>query len=76
MAAALLDERDELRGLLDAYQAKAARLGAAEDTGLAMLYQQARDLLWAAPCDLRVAAAAVTHYQQAILMLSRGRRLQ
>ena len=75
-AAALLDERDELRGLLDAYQAKAARLGAAEDTGLAMLYQQARDLLWAAPCDLRVAAAAVTHYQQAILMLSRGRRLQ
>jgi len=75
-AAALLDERDELRGLLDAYQAKAARLGAAEDTGLAMLYQQARDLLWAAPCDLRVAAAAVTHYQQAILTLSGGRRPQ
>jgi hypothetical protein len=75
-AATLLDKRDELRGLLDAYQAKAARLGAAEDTGLAMLYQQARDLLWAAPCDLGVAAAAVTHYQQAILTLSRGRRSQ
>ena len=75
-AATLLDKRAELRGLLDAYQAKAARLGAAEDTGLAMLYQQARDLLWAAPCDLGVAAAAVTHYQQAILTLSRGRRSQ
>src|SRR6516225_10887232 len=75
-AAALLDERDELRGLLDAYQAKAARLGAAEDTGLAMLYQQARDLLWTAPCDLAVAAAAVTHYQQAILTLNGGRQPQ
>jgi hypothetical protein len=75
-AAALLEKRDELRGLLDAYQAKAARLGAAEDTGLAMLYQQARDLLWAAPCDLGVAAAAVTHYQQAILTRGGGRRPQ
>jgi hypothetical protein len=75
-AAALLDEREELRGLLDAYQAKSVRLGAAEDTGLAMRYQQARDLLWTAPCDLAVAAAAVTRYQQAILTLSGGRRPQ
>jgi hypothetical protein len=75
-AAALLGKREELRGLLGAYQAKAARLGAAEDTELAVRYQQARDLLWAAPCDLAVAAAAVTHYQQAILALSGGRRPQ
>jgi len=75
-AATLLDKRAELRGLLDAYQAKAARLGAAEDTELAMRYQQAHDLLWTAPCDLAVAAAAVTHYQQAILTLSGGRRPQ
>src|SRR6516162_1138697 len=75
-AATLLDKRAELRGLLDAYQAKAARLGAAEDTELAMRYQQARDLLWTAPCDLAVAAAAVTHYQRAILTLSGGRRPQ
>src|SRR6516164_903351 len=73
-AATLLDKREELRGLLDAYQAKAVRLGAAEDTELAMRYQQARDLLWTAPCDLAVAAAAVTHYQRAILALSGGRR--
>jgi len=75
-AATLLAKRAELRGLLDAYQAKAARLGAAEDTELAMRYQQAHDLLWTAPCDLAVAAAAVTRYQQAILMLSGGRRPQ
>ncbi|HEX7994826.1 MAG TPA: hypothetical protein VF506_12955, partial [Streptosporangiaceae bacterium] len=73
-AAALLDKRDELRGLLDAYQAKAARLGAAEDTELANCYQQARQLLWAAPCDLAIAAAAVERYQQAVLVLNEGRR--
>jgi hypothetical protein len=65
----LLSQRDELRGLLDAYRAKAGRLGAAEDPGLAGLYDQARALLWTAPCDLSVASAAVTSYQQAVLAL-------
>jgi len=69
-AAALLGRRDELRGLLGAYQAKAARLGAAEDTELTKLYEQARDELWTAPCDLAVAATAVTRYQQAVLGFS------
>jgi len=72
-AAALLGRRDELRGLLDAYQIKAARLGAAEDSELSKLYDEAHELLWTAPCDLAAAAAAVTRYQQAILALS-GRR--
>jgi hypothetical protein len=73
-ATALLGRRDELRGLLDAYQAKAARLGAAEDTALAARYRQASDLLWTAPCDLTAATAAVTHYQQGILALSERRQ--
>jgi hypothetical protein len=73
-AAALLGRRDELRGLLDAYQAKAVRLGAAEDAELAARHQQARDLLWTAPCDLAAATAAVTHYQQGILALSERRQ--
>src|SRR5436190_243719 len=72
-AAALLGRRDELRGLLDAYQIKAARLGAAEDSELTKLYDEAHELLWTAPCDLAAAGAAVTRYQQAILALS-GRR--
>jgi hypothetical protein len=69
-AAALLGRRDEMRGLLDAYQVKAARLGGAEDTTLNQLYEQARDLLWTAPCDLTAADAAVMRYQQAIRGLS------
>jgi len=72
-AAALLGRRDELRGLLDSYQIKAGRLGAAEDSELSKLYDEAHELLWTAPCDLGAAAAAVTRYQQAILALS-GRR--
>jgi hypothetical protein len=70
-SAALLQRRDELRGLLGAYQAKAARLGGAEDSELTARYDQARDLLWTAPCDLTAAAAAVARYQEAILALSR-----
>ncbi len=66
-AAAALDQRDELRGLLRAYKAKAARLGGAEDADLARRYDQAHDLLWTAPCDLRAAEAAVAGYQRAIL---------
>jgi hypothetical protein len=68
-AAALLDRREELRGLLDAYQARAAKLGGAEDSDLDARYAQARELLWTAPCDLTAAADAVTGYQQAVLSL-------
>ncbi|WP_433331537.1 hypothetical protein [Spirillospora sp. CA-294931] len=64
----LLDRRNELRGRLQAYQAKAGRLGLAEDETLTDLYAQARDLLWTAPCDLRRATAAVAAYQRAIKM--------
>ncbi len=73
-ATALLDRREELRGLLRAYQAKAARMGAAEDPALAGLYDHAHDLLWRSPCDLAAAADAVTGYQQAVLGLGRQPR--
>jgi hypothetical protein len=72
--ATLLSRRDELRGLLDAYKAKAARLGAAEDPGLATGYDQARQLLWTAPCDLNAAADAVNRFQQAVLAIGVQRR--
>ena len=70
-AAAQVDRRDELRGLLDAYKAKAAGLGGAENAELEAAYGQARDVLWTAPCDLAVAAAAVTAYQQAVLAFAK-----
>jgi len=59
-------ERAELRGRLGAYRAKAATLGRIEDLALEQLYQRARDLLWSAPCDLAIAAAAVAEYQSAV----------
>ncbi len=64
-----LHRRAELRGLLDAYRAKANRLGAAEDALLTDLYQAARDLLWTAPCDLTAADDAVGTYQDAVIAL-------
>jgi len=69
-----LRRRDELRGLLGAYQAKAARLGHDEDLGLAALFQRARDLLWTAPCDLEQADAAAARYQAAVNGLARQRQ--
>ena len=66
---AVMGRRDELRGMLGAYQAKAARLGAAEDPGLTERYDRAHGLLWTAPCDLTAAADAVAGYQQAVLAL-------
>jgi hypothetical protein len=70
-ADATLSRREELRGMLQAYKAKAARLGAAEDLGLSETYEAARDMLWTAPCDLGAAADAVAAYQQAILGIGR-----
>jgi hypothetical protein len=70
-AEAALGQRDELRGLLRAYKAKAARLGAAEDADLAGRYERAYQLLWTAPCDLPAAEASVADYQRAILAKGR-----
>lgn len=58
--------RAELRGRLDAYRAKVARLGMAEDPLLIERYDQARRLLWSAPCDLAAAERTVRRYQQAV----------
>ncbi|MFD9498765.1 hypothetical protein [Streptomyces sp. NPDC060035] len=57
--------RAELRGRLDAYKAKVARHGLAEDPVLIERYDAARRVLWSAPCDLRVAEQTVLRYQQA-----------
>jgi hypothetical protein len=69
-AMAGLERRDEMRGLLDAYKAKAAALGSAEDGRLTALYELARDILWTAPCDIAAASSAVTSYQRAVLQLA------
>jgi hypothetical protein len=65
-AAALLEERDRLRGRLAGYQASARRLGVIEKPGIRILFQQVRVQLWTAPCDLRAAAAAIDHFRRSI----------
>ncbi|SFK38105.1 hypothetical protein [Streptomyces pini] len=59
--------RAELRGRLDAYRARLARRGAADDPVLTERYDAARRLLWSAPCDLRAAEQAVLRYREAAL---------
>jgi hypothetical protein len=66
LSAGLLDRRGELRGRLEAYRAKAARLGVVEDERLTELYGEARDVLWTAPCDLRRATTVLAEFQRAL----------
>ncbi|HTN80854.1 MAG TPA: hypothetical protein VMK16_14345 [Acidimicrobiales bacterium] len=61
-----LEQRNELRGRLEAYHAKAGRLGRSEDAALDALYQAARAELYVAPTDLERAADLVTSYADAI----------
>jgi hypothetical protein len=62
----LLAARNELRGRLDAYRAKAVRRGLGEDGDLTSLADAARTALYTAPCDLDAARAAVNAYQDAL----------
>jgi hypothetical protein len=66
LAEDLLARRDELRGRLEAYRAKAVARGRAEDDRLARLFSQAQQLLYSAPCDLRAATRAVHAYQSVL----------
>ena len=61
-----LDERDDLRGLLQSFRDKAAAHGLAEHADLDPIYRQAESLLWAAPCDLIAARPIVDHYVAAV----------
>jgi predicted nucleic acid-binding Zn-ribbon protein len=62
----LLDRRAELRGRLEAYRVKAARLGYGEDLELERIHKQAQDILFTSPCELPAATRALNRYQQAL----------
>lgn len=55
-----LDRRDDLRGLLASYQAKAAAMGIADEPTFGDLTDQARNALFTTPTDLATAEALVT----------------
>ncbi|HVM08718.1 MAG TPA: hypothetical protein VM345_09655 [Acidimicrobiales bacterium] len=58
--------RNELRGLLDAYRAKAAATGRAEGRTLTAAMQRARDALFTRPCDLEEAEELVQEYARLV----------
>ncbi len=66
LAQGLLDRRTELKGRLKAYEAKATRLGLAEDTDLLSSRRNAAGLLTRQPCDLREVTQAIVDYQQLV----------
>jgi len=65
----LIARRDELRGRLDGYRAKAARYRVDEHEMLEPLHAHARTLLYTAPCDLSAATKAVVAYQTTLAAL-------
>lgn len=61
-----LDARNELRGRLNAYRAKASAFGLLEDATSSALYDEAHDILYTAPTDLAAAVTLVDRYRKAI----------
>jgi hypothetical protein len=61
-----IETRNQLRGLLDAYQAKARRLGLIEDLELSGMFDEARAVLYTAPSDLARAAELLRCYQRTL----------
>lgn len=57
-----LDDRDDLRGLLQSFRDKADAHGLGEHPDVEPLYRVAASLLWAAPCDLDGARPRVDRY--------------
>ncbi len=67
-------QRDELRGRLKAFQAKARDLRALEDPSITDLFTRAHESLYGAATDLDDAARRVASYQHALA--ERGRRTE
>ena len=61
-----IDARNQLRGLLGAYRAKAGQLGLIEDPELSDLFRRAREELYSAPTDIDRAAELVSRYRSAL----------
>jgi len=63
----LIIERNELRGRLDAFRAKASILGLLEDPQLSRAFGHAHEALYTAPTDLGEAGRLVRRYQRGLL---------
>jgi hypothetical protein len=71
--AAPVARRNELRGLIDAYRAKALAYGRDEDGQLARMHAAAKEALYTAPCQLAEAERLVHDYLAAVNAAAGGR---
>ena len=67
--------RNELRGRLDAYRAKAQQIGRLEDTDTTRAYDRAHRVLYTAPTDLVTASELVERYQDIVSPSARPREV-
>jgi hypothetical protein len=61
-----IERRNQLRGLLKAYQGKARSRRLLEDRETSELFRRAEHELYTAPTDLRAAAELITRYQEVL----------
>jgi hypothetical protein len=61
-----IERRNQLRGMLKAYQGKARSLRVLEEGDIVALFEGARHELYTAPTDLGVATQLITRYQAAL----------
>jgi len=66
---ARMARRDELRGLLEAYSAKAGALGLAENQEIEAQYAATLEILYVAPCNVEEAEHRVAELQRSIRRL-------
>ncbi len=67
-----MQQRDEMRGLLQAFADKANAGGVMETLELDGLYQHAKAVLWAAPCDVEQGTVLVHQYVAAVNVALKG----
>jgi len=70
-----IEKRNELRGLLDACQAKALALGLIEDLDLSGMFREAQESLYTAPTDLTKASELVDSYRKALGESNKSREI-
>ena len=63
---AVVDQRNELRGLVQAFRDKAGGSNLAEAAELEVMFKAAEDVLWSAPCDVAAAEPLVAEYTAAV----------
>ncbi|MEO6124878.1 MAG: hypothetical protein ABIR32_14330 [Ilumatobacteraceae bacterium] len=67
-----LGEREDLRGLVQAFHDKAGDSGLGEHPDLDRAYRSAVDVLWSAPCDLVIAKELVERYMAVVNAITNG----